>query len=240
MASRLRFMTYNMHSGRGWHPSEHKAAKPRKVAEIAEVIASYGPDVVTLQEVDIGHPPGGRDDQARQIAELLGMQSRVIASITGGVRRDYGIATLSKLPFLEAREIPMPQREHTESRCALLTRHAWSGGELEVINTHLSVLFRDRPGQVAALGAEMLGEALVIAGDFNMTPLSAAYRVLKRGFASATRFARTWPAPAAVWPIDHILFRGQLRLVSGSAWTSGGARRASDHLPLVAELERIA
>ena len=167
------------------------------------------------------------------------MDLRVIPSITGGERRDYGIATLTRLPVVESREIPMPQREHTESRSALLTRHRWEGAELEVINTHLSVIFRDRPHQVAALAAEMLGEALVIAGDFNMTPLSPAYRVLKRGFQTATRFARTWPAPAAIWPIDHILFRGRLERISGGAWTGGGARRASDHLPLVAELQYV-
>lgn len=230
-------MTYNIHSGRGWDLREHKAATPRKVAEIAEVIASAAPDVVALQEVDIGHPPGGVDDQARQLAERLGMDLRVIASITGGVRRDYGIATLSRLPVLESREIAMPQREHTESRSALVTRHAWNGGELVVVNAHLSMVFRDRPGQVAALATALAGDAMVVAGDFNMTPLSPAYRMLRRGFHSATRFARTWPAPAAIWPIDHILFRGPLRLVSGQAWTGGGAKRASDHLPVVAELE---
>lgn len=230
-------MTYNIHSGRGWDLREHKAASPRKVAEIADVIASFAPDIVALQEVDIGHPPGGADDQARQLADRLGMDLRVIASITGGVRRDYGIATLSRVPVLGSREIAMPQREHTESRCALLTRHAWNGGELLVINTHLSVVFRDRPGQVAALAAAAAGDALVIAGDFNMTPLSPAYRMLRRGFHTATRFARTWPAPAAIWPIDHILVRGPVRAIGGRAWTGGGARRASDHLPVVAELE---
>ena len=70
-----------------------------------------------------------------------------------------------------------------------------------MINTHLSILFKERPGQVAAIAAEMANEALVIAGDFNMTPWSPAYRALRHGsfLHSATRFARTWPAPAPLF-----------------------------------------
>ena len=83
----------------------------------------------------------------------------------------------------------------------------------------------------------MLSDALVVAGDFNCTPFSPAFRAIRRGLHSATRFARTWPARAPFAPIDHILYRGPLRVVRAGAWTAAGARRASDHLPVVAELE---
>jgi endonuclease/exonuclease/phosphatase family metal-dependent hydrolase len=165
---------------------------------------------------------------------MLGMDVLSIASITGGDRRDYGIATLTKLPIAGSREIWLPGGER--ARCALITRHTWHNRELAVVNTHLSVLFRDRPEQVAALVRELEGEPIIVAGDFNMTPLSPAYRALARTFTSATRFARTWPAPAAVFPIDHILVRGPITIVRGHTWTRGGATRASDHLPVIAEL----
>ncbi|HEY5944240.1 MAG TPA: endonuclease/exonuclease/phosphatase family protein, partial [Kofleriaceae bacterium] len=144
------------------------------------------------------------------------------------------------LPTLEARKIFLPSHgQSSEPRCALATHHTWDGGELEMINTHLSTLFRERPRQVAAIADAFAGEALVIAGDFNMTPLSPAYRLLRRGLRSATWMARTWPSYAPVAPIDHILYRGRLRLVEGSAWRGGPAREASDHLPVVAELEHM-
>ena len=179
-------------------------------------------------------------DMAAELASMLGMDMRFVPCVEDGTER-YGICTLSSpsLPILESRELRLPRHHDREQRCALITRHAWDGGEVELLNAHLSVIFRDRPHQVAAIAQEMLGEALVIAGDFNMTPWSSAYKVLRRGLTSATRFARTWPAPAPLVPLDHILYRGRLELIDGRAWTAGGARRASDHLPVVAELEHV-
>ncbi|NVB79509.1 MAG: EEP domain-containing protein [Kofleriaceae bacterium] len=231
-------MTYNIHAARGLDMRARSGGKPERLAKIAEVIRSADPHIVALQEVDVGRSRSGEMDQAGDLAAMLGMEMRFVPCLEEG-RESYGICTLSRLPFIESRPIRLPQKHDREPRCALVTRHAWEDGELEMINTHLSVLFRERPGQVAAIAAEMVGEALVIAGDFNMTPWSSAYRALARGLKSATRFARTWPAPAPVVPIDHILYRGRLELLQGGAWTDGGARSASDHLPIVAELAHV-
>lgn len=228
-------MTYNIHAARG---IDNKV----DLARIGDVIRSFDPDLVALQEVDVRRLRSGEIDQAHELAESLGMQAVFAPCIEEEGEGRYGIATLSRLPILETRQICLPLHPHRRSqpRCALVTRHTWDGGDLELINTHLSILFRERPGQVAAIAAEMAGEALVIAGDFNCTPWSPAYKILSRGLKSATRFARTWPAPAPIVPIDHIFYRGRLGVVSAGAWTKGEARRASDHLPVVAELEHVA
>jgi endonuclease/exonuclease/phosphatase family metal-dependent hydrolase len=238
-ANRLRVMTYNIHAAKG-------VDKQVDLGRIAEVIRSYNPDLVAVQEVDVGRVRSGEIDQAETLACELGMEAVFAPCIFDGKSDDggrYGIATLSRLPIIDSRQICLPITGHTrrsQPRCALVTRHTWDGGDLEMINTHLSVLFRERPGQVAAIAAEMAGEALVIAGDFNCTPWSPAYKLLARGLKSATRFARTWPSPAPIVPIDHIFYRGRLGVVSAGTWTRGGARSASDHLPVVAELEHIA
>ena len=226
-------MTYNMHSGRGTDGRYD-------LGRTAAVIASYRPDLVALQEVDIGRVRSGAIDQAKALGARLGMEVHFAPAIERGAER-YGIATLTRLPTLHARKIFLPGHTQlrSEPRCALATHHLWNGGELELINTHLSTLFRERPDQVAAIAAACAGEALVIAGDFNCTPLSPAYRLLRRGLHSATWFARTWPSFAPFAPIDHILFRGRLALVGGGAWTGGPATRASDHLPVVAELAHV-
>jgi endonuclease/exonuclease/phosphatase family metal-dependent hydrolase len=234
VSKRLRVMTYNIHAAKG-------VDRRIDLDRIGQVIQSYAPDIVALQEVDVGRARSGEIDQADELAKTLGMTAVFAPCIDDGSGR-YGIATLTRLPVLESRQLCLPIVGHRRSqpRCALVTRHTWDDGEVEVINTHLSILFRERPGQIAAIAAEMLGEALVIAGDFNCTPFSPAYKVLKRrGMRSATRFARTWPSPAPVVPIDHIFFRGRLDVVSSGAWTDGPARRASDHLPVVAELQHI-
>ena len=237
---RLRVMTYNIHAARGLDVRARSGGKPSHLARIADVIRSASPDLVALQEVDVGRARSGAIDMAAELATSLGMEMRFAPCIEHGAER-YGICTLAspRLPILESRELRLPQQHDDEQRCALLTTHRWDGGTLQLLNAHLSVIFRERPHQVAAIAQEMLGEALVIAGDFNMTPWSPAYKVLRRGLSSATRFARTWPAPAPIVPIDHILYRGRLELVDGRAWTGGGARRASDHLPVVAELEHV-
>src|SRR5689334_13841828 len=59
----VRIMTYNVHSCRGMDGAiSHE--------RIAEVIERYNPDVVALQELDLGRERSGRLDQTRSIAEL--------------------------------------------------------------------------------------------------------------------------------------------------------------------------
>jgi endonuclease/exonuclease/phosphatase family metal-dependent hydrolase len=225
-------MTYNIHRGRGvdWKCD---------LGRIADVIASYDPDVVTLQEVDVGRKRSHRINQPEELANRLGMEMRFAPNIEYADGEHYGLATLTKLPIREERHIRLPTRYRSEPRSSLITVLGWGEGHVvEVINTHLSILFKERPGQVAAIAAEMANEALVIAGDFNMTPWSPAYRSLRHGsfLHSATRFARTWPSWAPFMPLDHILYRGQVHITSAAAWLGGPARTASDHLPVVVEL----
>jgi endonuclease/exonuclease/phosphatase family metal-dependent hydrolase len=225
-------MTYNIHAGRGLDGVND-------LGRIAEVIGSYRPHVVALQEVDVGRARSCGVDQAAVIATRLGMQACFAPCMENGPEQ-YGIATLARVPISATRILRLPGRRHrrSEPRCALITTLEFDGGELDLINTHLSVLFRERPGQVAAIAESQTDGALVIAGDFNCTPLSPAYRALSRGLRSATWFARSWPSPAPIVPIDHILYRGDLRVIAAGPWTRGPARIASDHLPIVAELQR--
>lgn len=230
---RLRVMTYNIHRGRGFD---------RKVdlGRVADVIASYDPDVVTLQEVDVGCQRTGCIDQPTELAKRLGLDVVFAPNVQWGDGEHYGIATLTRLPIKSSRQIKLPLRYRSEPRSSLFTLLEWGIGHVvEVINTHLSILFKERPGQVAAMAAEMASEALIVAGDFNMTPWSPAYRALRHGsfLHSATRFARTWPAVAPFMPLDHILYRGQVDVVKAGAWTGGPARSASDHLPVVVEVQ---
>lgn len=226
-------MTYNIHRGRGidlkWD-----------IGRTAAVIESYAPDVVTLQEVDIGKRRSGRIDQAADLAKRLGMDMQFAPTIEWSADERYGIATLTKLPIKDTRQLKLPLQYRSEPRSSLITMLEWGEGHvIEIINTHLSILFKERPGQVAAIAAAMANEALIVAGDFNMTPWSPAYRALRRDsyLHSATRFARTWPSPAPFVPLDHILYRGQVEIVKAEAWLGGPARTASDHLPVVVELQ---
>lgn len=227
----LRVMTYNIRNARGM--DNHV-----DLARIASVIAPFQPDIVALQEVDVGRTRSGSVDQAASLAEQLGMTSCFEACLETGCER-YGIATLSRLPALASRAIDLPTRPgawRSEPRRALMTRHIWGDVTVEMVNTHLSISPRERGAQVDAITAELDGEHVIVAGDFNCTPWSAPFRALTCNLRPASR-SRTWPSRMPLLPLDHILFRG-LQVVRAGTWNAGAARQASDHLPVFAELER--
>jgi endonuclease/exonuclease/phosphatase family metal-dependent hydrolase len=229
---RLRIMTYNIRSGRG---TDDKT----DLGRIYDVIRTFAPDVVALQEVDCGRPRSGSVDQAAELAEWLEMSATFAPCIACGEER-YGIATLSRLPVRSVRQIELPQRDNlprSEPRRALVTRIALTGHRaIDVVNTHLSLRRRERAAQVAAIAAALDQGDLVVAGDLNCTTLSGSFRALCAGLRPAARGARSFPARLPLVQIDHILYRGRIAVVTSGVWTAGPARQASDHLPVVAEL----
>ena len=230
----LRVMTYNIRSGRG-------ADGRIDLGRIAEVIASYRPHVVALQEVDCNRRRSGAIDQAAELAERLEMRSTFATCIEEDGGR-YGIATLSRLPLVHTRSVELPHRagaRRSEPRCALVTRLAWTR-EIDLVNTHLSIRRGERPAQVAAIAGALEDRDLIIAGDLNCGARAGVRRALCSNLRPAARGARSWPARLPVLQLDHILVRGALGVTTAGAWTAGEARRASDHLPIVAELVPIA
>jgi endonuclease/exonuclease/phosphatase family metal-dependent hydrolase len=227
----VRVMTYNIHSGRG---SDRRV----DLGRIADVIAAYSPDVVALQEVDVGRERSGRVDQAAELATRLGMDARFCGCVESGDER-YGIATLSRWPIVDTRIVRLPRSGESEPRAALIVWARWPDRDrrLEIVNTHLSTRGHERVEQAAVLAAEIGSDAVVVAGDLNCSATAAPYRSLCVSLRAATK-ARTWPARFPLFQLDHLLYRG-LRLVSSDVWVRGPARRASDHLPVVAELEAL-
>lgn len=228
---RLRVMTYNIHCGLGLD-------RRLDLGRIGDVIASYDPHVVALQEVDCGRLRSGSVDQAAILAERLGMTHTFAPCLEDGSER-YGIATLTRLPLVDSRQVCLPSERagarRSEPRCALMTRLACDDREIVVCNTHLSTRRDERPAQMAALGGVLEDEDLVVLGDFNCTSHSGPLRSLCGNLKPASARMRSWPARLPFIGIDHILYGGSLDLVSAGTWTEAGARWASDHLPVVAE-----
>jgi len=232
---RLRVMTYNIHRGRGvdWKFD---------LGRTADVIASYTPEVVTLQEVDICRKRSGCVDQSSELAKRLGMEMLFAPNLEWSNGERYGIATLTKLPIESSRHLKLPLQYRSEPRSSLITVLKWGVGHVvEVVNTHLSILFRERPGQVAALAAEMASEALIVAGDFNMTDISADYEhVTGSGLVdsfreSGTGFGLTFPSwsPFPLVRLDYIFHSSDMRSLSAEVMASAGN---SDHFPVTAAL----
>jgi endonuclease/exonuclease/phosphatase family metal-dependent hydrolase len=229
---RLIVMTYNIRHGQGFDGVVD-------LGRIAAVIEAAAPDGVALQEVDCGRPRSRAADQAGELGRRLGMDSRFHACMVLGPEQ-YGIATLSRLPVREDRRIALPAhgRGRSEPRYALSTTIEWAGEPIEIVNTHLSVLPGERPDQVERLLAHIDQHTdLVLGGDLNMWTRSSTFRRLLGAVRDARPRGRSWPARLPLVRLDHLLYRGRLAVVGSRVIASALARRASDHLPLIATFE---
>jgi len=163
----------------------------------------------------------------------------------------YGDAILSTLPLRQMKAAGLPRLRRwpgLEPRGALWSSVDLGGTHLQVINTHLGLLARERLTQVdALLGPEWLGRhdcrgPAILLGDFNAGPLSRTYRCLASKFRDAQRSlaARrqaTFPTRAPFRCIDHVFVNHRIEVLAASAIRTPLARVASDHLPLVVDFQ---
>lgn len=239
----LRVMTYNVHSCIGM---DGKLDAER----IARVIARARPDVVALQELDVGRARTGSMDQAHRIAHYLEMNFHFHPAMHLEEER-YGDAILTHLPMrlIKAGALPgLPDRPRLEPRGALWVAVELDAREIQVLNTHLGLSRRERMTQVEALvGGEWLGhrqchDPVVFCGDLNALPSSPVCSRLKerltdaQELAAAHRPRNTFSSRMPGLRIDHVFVSAGMEVSDIEVPDSELARVASDHLPLLAEL----
>ena len=93
-----------------------------------------------------------------------------------------------------------------------------------------------RRRDVAHALARIDRDALIVAGDMNLTPWAAAMREQDRALAPLTRMTRapSWPRALPVLPIDHLYAGPDWGLVSTRQLPATG----SDHRPILVTLAR--
>lgn len=238
-------MTYNVHRCRG----RDRQYSPQR---IADVIASAEPDIVALQELDVGRLRSGGVDQAETIAAALGMRVQFHPAYKV-MEELYGDAILTACPsqLVKAGALPgpnLPRLRGLEPRGALWSAVSVGGHKLQVINTHLGLLSRERHQQIdCLLSEEWLGhphcrEPVILVGDFNMQPRSRAYRKLTRRLSDAHRsrnrhYQATFPARFPTLRIDYAFVGAAIHVTKVGTLRTPLARIASDHLPLVVDFE---
>lgn len=245
----VRIMTYNVHSCVG-------ADRRCDVGRVAAVIAHEKPDIVALQELDVGRSRTGGVDQAHQIATRLGMAFYFHPTIQVAEER-YGDALLTALPMTEVKSGPLPTLKRVralEPRGAIWARIDCGAVPLNVINTHLGLIPLEQRDQMSALlGSEWLGhpqckEPVLMLGDFNATSRYAVYgkclgrlrdaqRVLQQQQGRSGRAIPTFPARFPVLRIDHVFVSKGIKVLDVRVPDGPQARAASDHLPLVVDIE---
>jgi endonuclease/exonuclease/phosphatase family metal-dependent hydrolase len=119
---------------------------------------------------------------------------------------------------------------------------------LHVFNVHLGTAFLERRHQgrrlidSRILNNDTLQGPRVMLGDFNEWTRGLASRLLTSHLRSADvklhlPRAKTYPGVLPFLHLDHIYYEDSLELLSMSLHKTRTALVASDHLPLVAELE---
>ncbi|RVV98225.1 metal-dependent hydrolase [Mesobaculum littorinae] len=212
----------------------------RDPARILKVIESAQADVVVLQEADkrLKPRPSVLD---RGVLRDMGYQVAPVATTPVSLGW-HGNAVLVRRPLTIDRveRIDLPG---IEPRGAVaVTVETPDAGQLVVVGVHLGLRRRCRVSQLLAirraLGSDRLPHTL-ISGDFNewqdgsgLDPLREGFEILNPG--------RSFHASLPMASLDRIAHGRGIDLPRCGVLETPLARRASDHLPIWAEIARVA
>jgi endonuclease/exonuclease/phosphatase family metal-dependent hydrolase len=233
-ARTLRVMSYNVHVGIG-------VDKQLDLRRVADVISRERPDLVGLQEVDVGVARTNRVDQLAELARLTGLHAAFAPNLEyqGGW---YGVAVLSRFPILRTGHELFDHLREAERRGLLRVEVEVGRRRLSFATTHLDYRHADnRRFETEQLLAALSGvrRPLVVAGDFNDEPSGDSYKLMLTRFNDAWAAAPphdgglTYPADTPVKRIDYVFHSAALR--ARRAWVVASV--ASDHRAVMAELE---
>jgi endonuclease/exonuclease/phosphatase family metal-dependent hydrolase len=239
----LRVMTYNVHSCIGM---DGKISTRR----IARIIAQYDPDIVALQELDVGRSRTQEVDQAHAIARELEMEFHFHPALQ--IEEElYGDALLSRYPMklIQSGDLPgPPNRPRLETRGVLWVEIAVNGQKVQILNTHLGVRPIEQRYQLEGLlGSKWLShpdcrEPVILCGDFNASPSHKTCRRITQLLNDAQDILdnhvpqRTWFGRFPVGRIDHIFVGKDIQVESCLVPRTTLTRIASDHLPLIVDV----
>lgn len=216
---------------------------------IAKIIAGMHPDIVALQELDVGLARTGGVDQAKLIAGELDMYFQFHPSLFIQEGR-YGNAILSRYPVRPIKAGGLPSRRKEPRRGALWVEVDLKGHAVQVINTHLGLTpVRRRTQSRALMGPEWLGNEkcappVILCGDMNATPGSYVHYNFSQKLTDAqlllsgkSRPRRTWPSISPFLRVDHVFVSKGITVRACRVPRSMDAKMASDHLPLLVEVQ---
>lgn len=235
---RFTIATYNVHDCVGTDGR-------RDPERLARVIAETGADVLALQEVsgpgEDGRPDP-RPDDFRLLAQAFGGYAVEGPAVIDGARR-YGNMLLSRWPVSKwaVADLAQSEREPRNAIDAILETPA---GPMQVIASHFGLRHRERRRQALMIG-DMAQQTdtrpTLVMGDFNdWFPLSPIVRQLGAAIGrSLWQVPRrpTFPAGFPVLALDRILVSRHGRILRTRVPGDAVVRLASDHRPLVAEIE---
>jgi endonuclease/exonuclease/phosphatase family metal-dependent hydrolase len=228
----MRIASYNIHKCRG---TDGLVRPDRTVAVIKEI----GADLVALQEVDhrIGTRTGLLDPAL--IERETGLRLLIQSDIVDG-HGWHGNALLVRGEPLHYRRLRI-HLPGIEPRGAVFAELDLGQGLFRVIAVHLGLLRRSRLAQTKALLDEFLAMTpmpTIMLGDFNewRRAKRSALERLESVFG-ALPTVPSFPSRLPLLPMDRMLDWPPNLITHFGIHNTRTARVASDHLPLVAEVD---
>ncbi len=239
----LRVMTYNVHGCLGMDGII-------SIERISRVITRHHPDVIALQELDVGRARSNGIDQVKEIAATLGMKY-YFHPVIANQDEHYGNAVLSRYPLtMISMKTLIKHRESkiNEPRGTLRVSLEFHGKVIHLINTHLSIWPTEQRLQVIELLANEYQDScnhqlpFILCGDFNATPGSFVYRTISKYLKDSQaslighRPCGTWFGRYPLTQIDHVFTNSLFDVKAITVPRTSLDKTASDHLPVIVDL----
>jgi endonuclease/exonuclease/phosphatase family metal-dependent hydrolase len=215
----LRVLSYNVHGLKDDRPA------------LTGLVRELEPDVVIVQEA----PRRFRwRHKCAALADDFGM---VVAA--GGLPSLGNLLLVSlRVRVHETWCLRYPLTPGRHLRGAAFARGSVRGATFTVSGSHLATDPVERPAQAARWKEELSGiEGPVIAGgDLNEGPGGGAWRTVADGLVTSSSSALTYPATLPSKQLDVLFVTPDITVERYDVIETEQARRASDHLPILADL----
>ena len=230
MSRILRVASYNVHGCLGWDGR-------RDVARIVRILREIDADVIGLQEVESRH---GRSevDQAEQFAAALGMACIEGPLLHHAQRGWFGNALLTRLEVQAVQRVLFDSHGGEARGAIVCDLLAGDGTCWRVMTTHLDLRSRHRRLQFATLLDQLVPspQPTVLMGDFNEWWSRSRGLAALRDHAELPLSPPSFPSWLPALRLDRIALSGCRLQGAVRRHFTPLTRRASDHLPIFADL----
>jgi endonuclease/exonuclease/phosphatase family metal-dependent hydrolase len=232
---KLRLATYNVHKCRGL---DGRVDTER----IARVLKPLKADVIALQEI-VG-PSIKLPGQEEDLSMRLHMTS-YLAPARSYRGHLYGNAMLTRLPVTKHIICDLSVSGH-EARLCQKIELTLEGHTINLYNVHLGTSDAERSRQAKKLASRLADESVrgpkILIGDFNEWKKGRATDYLSEKLKSIDLtpyigWRKTYPGLLPIFNLDHLYYSGHVGIVSVHIPRGLRALIASDHLPMLVELQ---
>ena len=232
----LTVVTYNINHGQGMDGIYSSI-------RIARTLEQYEPDLVALQEVDMGTNRVNQDRQAEVIANHLGM-FYVFGNTVNYIGGEHGNAILSKYPIISSQNSDISPDITSERRGLLRATVDLEFRTLKFYSTKFGVMDEEQKYHSRRIGKffnrTKLNEPVIFGGDLGVKPFSPLLASLMKNMIDlGTRFnspTATYPTNLMSRRLDYILVNKYVEPIEYSIPIDELSTISSDHLPIMVKV----